>query len=390
MFTAVLAAVLEWALPALQAIAAILFGALTWSAMAGLRRLRALPTERSPSPPSVSVVVPARNEADRIAGTLRRLLAQQHVDLQVIAVDDDSSDATATALAAAAQDPRVTALTLRELPPGWLGKCHALHRGSAAARGDWLLFSDADAWLGADVIARAVCVAQARGLAHLTLMPALADVSQLGRIAVLGFAIPGLRHIALLGRSRSAYLGFGAFNLVRQDAYRTIGGHESLRQAVIDDMQLGRALQRRGYRTGVFFSRDVEVRWVTDLAAHFRLLEKNAFAVFDFSTAKTTLAAGGALTLHAIALLGAVSGQLLGSIAGGCLLSQALPGALMARRYGWSPWLGLGVPLLAQPLQAATVLWSMLTTLRRGGITWRGRHHALTELRAAARALRRT
>jgi hypothetical protein len=365
--------VLEPALQGLWAIAAIAFAALTGNALLGLWRLRRLPAEWPLTTPTVSAIVPARDEAARIGGTIARLLAQERVALEVVAIDDASTDATPRLLDDHARgEPRLQVLHLHDLPAGWLGKCHALQRGSERARGEWLLFSDADAWFGTDVVARAIAAAERGDFAHLTLMPGLAATTTFGRIALLGFCIPGLRQIAWLGRSRRVYLGFGAFNLVRRDAYTKVGGHEPLRLTVIDDMQLGRLVQQAGFRTGVFFCADVEVQWVTDLRSHFRLLEKNIFAVFGFRTE---------LALAVSAVAGLLHGSGLGVVAGLALLSQAIPATAMALRYGWSPWLGLAVPWLAPPLQVATLLRSMVRTLARGGIAWRGRFHALAELR---------
>src|SRR5260221_8428387 len=130
------------------------------------RRLPAL--ESPPSPADVlpigavhcSVIVAARDEEARLEETVRHLLAQRHVALEVIVVDDRSIDATGEILRRlASEDTRGQAIRVGHLPDGWLGKSHACHVGASAATGDWLLVTDADCWLKPDVIARALSVA---------------------------------------------------------------------------------------------------------------------------------------------------------------------------------------------------------------------------------------
>ena len=111
-----------------------------------------------------SVIVAARDEESRIEDTVRHLLAQRGIQLEVIVVDDRSTDRTGEILGRLTRhDDRVRTQRVHELPDGWLGKCHACHLGAACARGDWLLFTDADCWLRPDVIARALLVAERDG-----------------------------------------------------------------------------------------------------------------------------------------------------------------------------------------------------------------------------------
>src|SRR2546428_313277 len=124
--------------------------------------------------PSVSVVVPARDEAASISRALGSLLAQDYPDLEVIAVDDRSADGTGALLhEVAAREPRLVVLRVDDLPAGWLGKNHALWRGAEQARGEWLLFTDADVVFAPDALRRAVGYALEQGLDHLTLAPRL-------------------------------------------------------------------------------------------------------------------------------------------------------------------------------------------------------------------------
>ena len=145
--------------------------------MRRLPALAALPTsgsvERSHTAQvRCSVVVAARDEGARLEGTVRRLLAQHGVSIEVIVVDDRSTDRTREILQRlASSDARVRTVYVDSLPDGWLGKCHACHVGASAATGEWILFTDADCWLKPDVIARALRVADREAVDHITLTP---------------------------------------------------------------------------------------------------------------------------------------------------------------------------------------------------------------------------
>ena len=138
-----------------------------------LPSLDALPPDAAAADARVSVIVPARDEADAIEASVRHLLAQRGVALEVIVVSDRSVDETAAIVRRlAATDPRVRVIEVSTLPEGWLGKTHALHVGSQAATGDWLLFTDADCLLHPDVVARALRVAARERVEHIALTPA--------------------------------------------------------------------------------------------------------------------------------------------------------------------------------------------------------------------------
>src|SRR4051812_37416916 len=165
---------------------AALFIAIALSALWHLRWVRRLPQlnellgaeePQAPGRPMAqcSVVIAARDEQARIEATLRHLLAQTGIDLEIIVVDDRSTDGTARILRRLAdEDSRVQAKRVDALPEGWLGKCHACHIGASAAKREWILFTDADCWLKPDVIRRAVLVAERDGADHVTMSPGTA------------------------------------------------------------------------------------------------------------------------------------------------------------------------------------------------------------------------
>ena len=169
---------LAWSL----AVVALIWFSLSAFAMRNLLAAPRLPAlaelPRFDKQPFVSVIIAARDEAARIEQTVRGLLAQQAVQLQVVVVDDRSTDETPQILARlAATDPRVTVVRVDELPAGWLGKCHACARGATQAQGEGLLFTDGDIHMGADVVARAIAVAVREQADHLAMWPAVNTIA---------------------------------------------------------------------------------------------------------------------------------------------------------------------------------------------------------------------
>ncbi len=235
-----------------------------------------------------SVIVAARDEDARLEATVRHLLAQRHVALEVIVVDDRSTDATGDILRRlASEDTRVRATRVEHLPDGWLGKSHACHVGASVATGDWLLFTDADCWLKPDVIARALRVAARDAADHITLTPGVAAETLGAQAWHLAFLGSLSNWISGVNRDRPrAHLGIGAFNLVRTSAYRACGGYEALRLTVVDDIKLGLLLRRAGSRTRAFLGgADVECHWGTTVPSMIKIMEKNYFAAVDFRLA---------------------------------------------------------------------------------------------------------
>jgi chlorobactene glucosyltransferase len=228
-----------------------------WLGAAGLalhERRRAPRAEREPPAGGgslVSVVVPARDEQRDVGATVRSLLALDYAPFEVIVVDDESRDATAAAArAAAGGDPRVRVLAGRPLPAGWVGKSWACWQGAQAARGDWLLFTDADVVHAPDSLGRAVAMATRLGRGGITLFPTIDTVGPVERMvapaaltAIGTFVAPG--PLARSPRSRVA-IAAGAYMLVERRLYDAVGGHSRIRGRMIDDVCLAAAIKRSG------------------------------------------------------------------------------------------------------------------------------------------------
>ncbi|GAB4279325.1 MAG: glycosyltransferase family 2 protein [Deferrisomatales bacterium] len=366
-----------------------------WGAMAaawflGVRRVPTLTGASAgrllPGFPSVSVVVAARNEEAALERALSSVLAQDYPDLEVIAVDDRSTDRTGEILdGLAAADPRLRVLHLGELPPGWLGKNHALWQGARRARGEWLLFTDADVGFAPRCLGRAVAYARARRLDHLALVPRLAVEGLWLRALVVAFAVLFFLYTrpwrVANPRARES-LGVGAFNLVRRRVYEDVGTHRALAARVDDDLALGRRIKASGFRQGVAWASElIAVEWYTGVGQAIRGLEKNALAPFGFRAGPALGAAALAIAVHVApplvlllspaggswALVGAVA--LLFAVAGDGARRAGLPGA-----YG-----------LLHPVGTAILLWAIVRAAGkaalRGELEWRGTRYPVSWLR---------
>jgi len=360
----------------------------------GLRRLRQLADVDVPGDaelPMLSVLVSALDEAATIEPALRSLLAVDYPRLEVIAIDDRSTDGTGAILDRLAQeDRRLRVIHVRELPPGWLGKVHALHVGARAATGEWLLFTDADVHFAPDALRRAVGHGQEERLDHLAVLPELHVRESL--LAALLLIAQELFYASLppwkLATSPRVYVGLGAFNLVRADAYRRAGGHEALRLEVLDDLMLGKRLKTFGAaRQGLLLGQGaVSLEWYPDARALMRGLEKNSFAAANYSIAQAIAGSLGLLLVRVwpvVAVLVATGPTWwinAGSVVAGVLLQVEVLRTTRwpARALWWWP---------VTPLLMLGILWrAVVLTLRRGGVLWRGTLYPLAQLRAAQRA----
>jgi hypothetical protein len=336
--------------------------------------------------PRVSIVIAARNEARHIGSAVRALLAQAYPDFEVCVVDDRSSDDTGPILAGLrAREPRLRVVRIDTLPDGWLGKNHALQRGAEAATGEILLFADGDVILAPDALSRAVRLLQLRRADLLAVAPDLVAPGAPLALVVGYFMMWFLLYLrpwkAADPRSR-AFVGIGAFNMVRAEAYRAVGGHARIALRPDDDIMLGKLLKRAG-RSQLLATADgaMQVEWYATLAEMARGFRKNAFAGLHYSLPLVAGAVAGNLLLAAWPFVGV-------------WLAEGLPRALYAvaataqvMAFAMSPLIGKERPWLAPLYPVAAVLFvgilsaAVARTLRRGGIEWRETFYPLARLR---------
>jgi len=336
--------------------------------------------------PRLSIVVPALDEEATAESAMRTLLTLDYPDFEIIAVDDRSTDRTGEILdRLAATDPRLLVIHVRELPPGWLGKTHAMHRASLRATGEWILFTDADVHFEPTALRRAVRCALERGADHLVVLPEVIMVGFWEKIFLSFF----WTMFAFKSQPRKvsdpgnrAHIGVGAFNLVRRETYLRSGGHAAMPMEVLDDVKLGKRLKESGARQECLRSGGlVRVRWVVGLHGAVEGLTKNLFAALRFNAVFAVAAS--------LLMLAAVVWPVIGLFAGpwGARVLCAATMACMVwalrsgkQTLGISSLYGLGFPVAAV-IFIYIVYRSMLVTYAQGGIVWRGTHYPLSDLR---------
>ena len=371
-----------------------------WMAVGVVRLVRGVPVLAKSSPPeppnwpTLSVVVPACNEADTLESAFVTILKQDYPNLQIVLVDDRSTDVTgAIADRLGASDRRVQTIHITELPDGWLGKVHALQRGLEQATGDWLLFTDADVHFCADVLRRAVAYCEHRRLDHLALMPELWWTRLIPHTAATVF----LRQLCVYmrcwaienPRSRT-FMGVGAFNLVRRSAFERTEGFEWLRLEVADDAGLGLMLKRSGARCCIALATGLlGLRWYPTVAAMARGAEKGFAPLARCRLWRLLTACFCMAALELAPLLALVASIVRGYWAllpaAGVMLAAAVFSVALLAHWTKSRILpGLLFPLAAL-FNAAIMLRSGWLGLRRGGIVWRGTLYPSDVLRKGAR-----
>lgn len=381
----------------LFALAAVIFGASLLKFLEGLYAQRRVPdlaaevpptVSLGPSPPRLSVIVPACNEARSIEGAIRSLLEQDYPNLEILLVNDRSSDGTGAIMdRLAAQWPALKVIHIEQLPKGWLGKNHALWVGARYASGEILLFTDADVHYDPTTLRRAVAFLKERRLDHLTLAPDMA-VQGYWLQAWVGFFLMSFlayKNPYRANNPRSKVgIGIGAFNMIRRTAYELIGTHRAISLRPDDDLRLGQRLKRMGLRSNVAMGRGLlSVEWYTSLWEAIRGLEKNTFAGLEYSLFMVGFSVLGILTIMVwpfIALF-MTGGWTFALYLGAILLQLATfitANAMMGPR---ATSLALVYPVSAL-LFAFTVARASYLTLSQGGITWRGTFYPLSLLKS--------
>ena len=358
-----------------------------WQGLRRVERLGRLPADLPGEPPKVSVIVSALNEQDTIEPALRSLLALDYPRLEVIALNDRSTDATGAILdRIAADDARLHVIHIAQLPEGWLGKNHALHVGAQCATGDFLLFTDADVVFERRALRQAVAHCVRHDLDHLGVMPEFTCRSTFLAALLAGTTLflYAMHPLWRVRHSRRAFFGTGAFNMVRTTAYRSAGGHEPLRLEVIDDIMLGRMMNDRGFRQDALIgTASVMVEWYADAGALMRGLEKNSFANFHYSVPRAAAMVSMMLVGRYWPLLGLVvtRGPAWWFNLVAALADIAL-NLLVIRTTRWPLRSLLWWPV-SSAFMAFVLVRGVVLTLRRGGVDWRGTLYALDDLKRA-------
>jgi hypothetical protein len=353
------------------------------------QELAPVPTEW----PRLSIVIPACNEAANLEPAVTTLLRQDYPDMEVVLVDDRSTDETGAVIdRLALEDPRIRAVHVKTLPAGWLGKVHALQRGVDQANGTWLLFTDADVHFSPGTLRRAIAFVLHQRVDHLALIPRTIQRSFWLELAVTTFGLLFLlatRAASVNKPGAKAFVGIGAFNLVSAERFRSTPGFEWLRLEPGDDVGVGMMIKKAGGSTRLAFAyENLSLQWYPSVAAMFKGLEKNLFGPGSHYRGWLLLLQVAMLEMFAVApyvalAIGITQGSILLPLAAGAAIGMQLMFLLGVR----PPLERLSVLLfpVGMLLLGAMMLRAGYQCLKNGGIDWRGTHYSLDQLRAGQR-----
>ena len=360
--------------------------------------------------PRISIIVPARNEAEDIRETLTHLLALDYSNYEIIAVNDRSTDRTgqimdevaANDLAASGllRDAGVTAhaladrsvrptrlkvIHISELPSGWMGKTHAMWTAGLQATGEWVLFTDADVIFKPDSLRRAVAYVEAERADHVVLFPRMIMKGAGERMMIAFFQVLFVfGHRPWKGADPKArdHMGVGAFNMVRWSVYERVGTYRALRMEVVDDMKLGKVVKNAGFVQRNVYGEDlISLRWAKGAFGMVNNLTKNFFAVLSFQWWRTVATIVGLGFLNLGPFLGVWLAH--GWARLPYLIALASLFAIycgMSFRSPIPPYYFFLHPI-STSLFMYILLRSMVLTLWNDGIEWRGTKYGLEELR---------
>jgi cellulose synthase/poly-beta-1,6-N-acetylglucosamine synthase-like glycosyltransferase len=360
----------------------------------GQRQVRFLKDSRpAQTGPPLSIIAAARNEARGIEAAVVSLLRLDYPALEIVIVNDRSTDETGAILKRLSADvsadagsglcKTLTIVDITELPDGWLGKNYALQVGAEASTGDLVLFTDADIVFEPSALRRAVTLMEDQKADHLAVIPDIvvpgaalnAFVSAFG----VFFSMYSRPWKVSDPRSR-AHIGVGAFNLIRAEVYRAIGGHHAIAMRPDDDMKLGKLVKKHGFRQEVAIGRDmITVEWYASVRELVDGLMKNAFAGVDYSLWKVVASSISLFLMDvwpfvAVFLTDGVTRVL---NAASVLLIVLIFWTVNTRRLTDV----VGFPGAA--LLFIYIIWrSALMAVLSGTITWRGTAYPLSQMRA--------
>ncbi len=330
----------------------------------------------------VSILIPARNEADRLAPTLQGALAQQGLDnVEICVLDDGSTDTTAAIVREFAHgDPRLRLLDggTEPVPAGWLGKPWACHRLAQQAKGSVLIFIDADVQLHPQAIASTITDMRTGKLALLSPYPRQLANGVMERLTQPLVVWLWLSHLPVKLTETRPYPSLAAANgqfiVVDTHAYRVSGGHASVASEVIEDVALLRSLKRHGFRgVPADGSAVSECRMYDGAEQVYRGYTKSLWSAFG-SEPGAIAVLGALLTAYVLPPMCLVAGRTRGTRIWGAIgYAAAVTGRVAIARHTreriWPD--ALAHPISILTLCALTI--ASLASRRRGTLSWRGR-----------------
>lgn len=342
-------------------------------------------TNFSPEP-AVVIIIAVRNEEADLRQALQSVCNLNYRNYRIQIINDRSTDNTAAILQEYAQRyPEILVREIKELPAGWLGKNNALYQGYLHTQEAWMLFTDADVVYEPDALRKAMQYAVQNNLDHLTILPEVKSRSAtlVGVIATFKIMLElKLRPWEVRNPKSKAFIGVGAFNLIKRTAYERAGTHIPIALRPDDDLKLGELVKKAGLKQDVLYGdKQIGLEWYTSIQEFINGLMKNTFATTNYNlfialgTAIATLLAF-TLPLPLLLAVGSVPEKLMALVIFVCQLPLYLPRKSMTGKW----WQALLMPF-AGLLIFYIILKSAFLTLKQGGIYWRESFYALSELK---------
>jgi chlorobactene glucosyltransferase len=345
-------------------------------------------TDIAPEPgPLVSVIVPARNESAVIATVVESILATSYDPIELLVVDDRSTDDTA-AIVEGMNDPRLRVVRGERLPAGWYGKPWACVQGYRAAKGDILLFTDADTWHAPELLGRTVAALRREAAALVTVAPLQRCVTFWERVVMPQiWLLLALRyHPGAVNRARRErdVIANGQFILTTRAAYQAAGTHEAVRHEVAEDLALAQTYLRHGLKLHFAFAdRLMETRMYHGLSHLIEGWSKNIYLGGRRSFPREPVLRALVPVMLAVALLfWLLPPAVLLASAVDPSVTRFEAAAAVATALSAAFWMvicgGMQIPAaygLAYPLGALMALYITLRSVWRGGrrVQWKGR-----------------
>ena len=340
----------------------------------------------------ISVLIPARNEEDKISQCLDSLISQTYANLEIIVLDDNSNDETAGIVSRFVEDDkRVKLIHGEELPLGWGGKNWACHQLYNSANGEYILFLDADTIFQKDTIASAIHESVSNNIDLLTLIPKRPPKSivELAMFPFMNWAIFSWLPMKIAHSLNNSYLSatFGQFMLFKKDAYIKIGGHKKLRDNAIDDFQLGRFIKKSRLKWMLLDGTDmVESLPYTNKRDAMNGISRSVFPALNYSV--TTLLVFSIILICitfiplitvGYGLMGTFTDSEYWTISAFSLFVITISWTLTCRRFNYSPLVVLFFPICVL-VMLVVAYHSMLATIFKTTV-WKGRNLSNKKLR---------
>lgn len=377
----------------------LLWGAFLYFTYQGMKHLRPIDTfdcshfKNQSIFPKLSIVIAVKNEEERVTETLTTLLESEYPHLEVIIVNDRSTDSTKEKIERiACQSSKLKAIHLETLPNGWLGKVHALAKGYSLASGEFILFTDGDVSIPSDVIYSTLSIMKEEQLDHLTVMPQIPCQTFFLKLLVMTskllFTVSGQTWRPIEERPLAATRGIGPFNMVRKDYFDKTEGFEWFRLDISDDIALshlmakdgGRSLYLHAGKNGPIFP------WYRDAIHMMHGLEKNIVGGFtNYKLSLLFLVSFFALCPLFIPLLALASTTTAGLATVLICIGLTLIFSLKIRKYlPDSIWVIITFPL-GIALLTFIMLRAAFICFKNQGIYWSGTFYPLNELKSNIR-----